>query len=764
MSERQPDVLIIGGGPAGSTAGTHLARRGHKVVLLEKSVHPRFHIGESLLPMNLPVLDRLGVLDQVRKIGVPKMGADFTHGDDPGDYATYHFKRALGTSGDHAFEVRREDFDALLFENCKTAGVDAREHHTVTDVEFNDVDRHCVTSVDPHGSVERWYPRFVVDASGRDALVASKQRNKVRNGRHATAALFAHFEGVARRAGSDAGNISVYWFEYGWIWMIPLQDNVMSVGAVCRPGYLKTRRGSNEEFLMETLAKCPGALPRMRGSKRLSPVRAAGNYSYRSRRLAGDGYMLLGDAYAFVDPVFSSGVYLAMYGAERAVTPIDTWLGGDKRRFRQQVRRYEREMGRGLSTYSWFIYRFTSPAMRNLFRNPRNVLQVEDAVVSVLAGDVFGNAKIPAPTDSVSHDLRRKLVTDPGRIMACTSPPPERRANGRQFRDNMKPLHVSYEPLDNASAEKHGVFFRFLFGVGDSDDAIDFETGLPQIYGSPVAETWRCQGTPQRTCSGRVSAVSCGGYMMASTYIDAHPLRANTFEAYQRLLEFIDAQGFHDIVRIWNMVPDINGGDGDQENYKQFCLGRAEAFDAANLAQCPPPAATAVGLASDQPLRVFILTALQAPRLLENPRQVSAFSYPRVYGPRSPSFSRASLLDTQGRRQMFLSGTAAIVGHESQHAGDDSRQVHELLENIRALIRNADLADASATLRVYVRDMELAQTVREHMASLTNQPERMVILAADICRQELLVEVDGVIECARPGIAVQQRTPVSRAS
>ncbi|MFK8014588.1 MAG: hypothetical protein AB8G17_03950 [Gammaproteobacteria bacterium] len=328
----------------------------------------------------------------------------------------------------------------------------------------------------------------------------------------------------------------------------------------------------------------------------------------------------------------------------------------------------------------------------------------------------------------------------------------------------MKPLHVSYESINYNNADQHGVFFRFLFGSGDSGEACDFETGLPQIYGQSVRETWRCEGTPQRLCAGRVNAITCGGYLMAAAQIDTDDLRADTYEVYQQLLDFIHAQGFHDIVRIWNTVPDINGGDGDQERYKQFCLGRAEAFDAAHMAQRQPPAATAVGSAPEQPLRVFILAALQAPQLVENPRQVSAFAYPRVYGPRSPSFSRASLLDTHGRRQMFLSGTAAIVGHESQHEGDDSRQINVLLENIRTLIRNADLADASATLRVYVRDMKLAQTVREHMAALTNQPERLVILAADICRRELLVEVDGVIECARPAAAEQQHPPISRAS
>ena len=325
----------------------------------------------------------------------------------------------------------------------------------------------------------------------------------------------------------------------------------------------------------------------------------------------------------------------------------------------------------------------------------------------------------------------------------------------------MKPLHVSYESSDDPTVDSHGVFFRFVFD-GEANVGCDFDTGLPQVYGAPVRETWRCEGTPQRITSERVQAIACGGYLIASAQIAVDGLRANTFELYQQLLDFVHAQGFHDIVRIWNTVPDINGGDGDHERYKQFCLGRAEAFDAGHMEQRQPPAATAVGSTADQPLRVFILAALQAPTLVENPRQLSAFSYPRVYGPRSPSFSRASLLDMHGRRQMFLSGTAAIVGHESLHEGDDSRQVLELIENIRTLIRNADLADATATLRVYVRDMELAATVREHMATLTDQPERLVILAADICRRELLVEVDGVIECARPDEAAH--FSISRAS
>ena len=394
MKINKTDVLIIGGGPAGTTIGTLMKKRGYEVTLLEKSHHPRFHIGESLLPMNLPILERLGVLDEVKTIGVSKPGADFTVGNSNAECQTFRFEEALGNSPESAFEVRRSEFDHLLFRNCKESGVHALEGMKVNHVEATDDDTHRVKAVDDNGDVHQWETRFLVDASGRDTFLSSKNGWKKTNRKHASAAVFGHFEGVKRRPGSDQGNISIYWFESGWIWMIPLQDDIMSIGAVSLPDHLRTRKGSLDEFLLETLESLPETCERMVDAKPIIPAQATGNYSYLSNRMHGPGFLMVGDAFAFIDPVFSSGVYLAMHGAERSVPLVEAWLTGNRRSYRKACKQYQREIERGISNFSWFIYRFTSPVMRNLMSNPRNVMQVVQAVISMLAGDVFSNRSV----------------------------------------------------------------------------------------------------------------------------------------------------------------------------------------------------------------------------------------------------------------------------------------------------------------------------------------------------------------------------------
>ncbi len=381
------DVLVVGGGPAGSTAATLLARRGWKVLLLEKARHPRFHIGESLLPMNMPILERLGVFEQVKAIGVMKLGADFPV--EGRDYNVFRFTRTLRPGAGHAFQVKREEFDQVLFEHARGEGVDAREGIKVESVEFDAGGRPVVAHArDEAGRALTVRMRFLLDASGRDTLLGAQLKLKRRNPRHSSAAIFSHYANVPRRPGDDAGNVTICRHAHGWIWLIPLRQGVTSVGAVCSPDYLKQRRGESEAFLLQTLDSVPEVRERMRDARRIAPVHVTGNYAYDCARMHGPGWLLLGDAYSFVDPMFSSGVYLAMNSAERGAEAVDAALR-EPAREAALLRALQRRLDAGLDEFKWFIYRFTSPAMKQLFAHPRNLLRVEDAVVSMLAGDVF---------------------------------------------------------------------------------------------------------------------------------------------------------------------------------------------------------------------------------------------------------------------------------------------------------------------------------------------------------------------------------------
>ena len=387
------EVLVMGGGPAGSTAATLLSRLGRKVILLEKAHHPRFHIGESLLPMNLPLFERLGVLEKVRAMGVFKPGADFEADNERG-YNTFEFKRAIGKSPPHAYQVWRQDFDKMLFDHARTNGADAREGHEVVAVEQVDSRRSVVEVRVEGGQSYRITAQYVMDATGRDTFLSSKKRLRRKNDEHQSAAIFGHFRGAEFRPGEDAGNISIYRFEHGWMWMIPLPDGVMSIGAVCRPTYLKQRKGKPLDFLLDTLRNNEGVRKRIEHAELIGgEVRVTGNYSYDSTRMGGPGWVMIGDAFAFLDPVFSSGVYLAMSGAEQAVEVVDTALR-EPRLETRLLRKLEKRQRAGMARFAFFIYRFNSPIMDQMFRQPRNIWQMEQGVISMLAGDLFDSPKV----------------------------------------------------------------------------------------------------------------------------------------------------------------------------------------------------------------------------------------------------------------------------------------------------------------------------------------------------------------------------------
>ncbi len=235
--------------------------------------------------------------------------------------------------------------------------------------------------------------RYLIDASGRDAFLSSKKQLRRKNNEHQSAAIFGHFRGAEPRAGEDAGNISIYRFEYGWMWMIPLPDGVMSIGAVCRPEYLKRRKGRTVEFLIETLHQNAALKARMQRAELIGEVRVTGNYSYDSTRMGGPGWVLVGDAFAFLDPVFSSGVYLAMSGAEQAAEVVDASLRDPKREASLQ-RKLEKRQRAGMARFSFFIYRFNGPVLTQMFSEPRNTWQLEQGVISMLAGDLFDSPKV----------------------------------------------------------------------------------------------------------------------------------------------------------------------------------------------------------------------------------------------------------------------------------------------------------------------------------------------------------------------------------
>ncbi|MEZ5651647.1 MAG: NAD(P)/FAD-dependent oxidoreductase [Burkholderiaceae bacterium] len=389
------DIAVIGGGPVGSTAAALLAEKGYRVSLFEMAEHPRFHIGESLLPMNLPILERLGVIDRVREIGLIKHGAEFNAFDPKTDRwrrQTFRFARALDCRYPYAYEVRRSEFDTLLFENALGKGVRAICPAQVTNVAFTAPARVRLDYKTARGT-QSLQARYVVDATGRSALLSRRLGLREKNPHHQSSAIFGHFAGVERRDGDDEGNISIYWFEHGWFWLIPLRDGTMSVGAVCWPEYLRSRQGSTEDFLWQTIRMNPGVADRMRAAHCLGEVRATGNFSYTSSRMWGPDFLLLGDAFAFVDPVFSSGVYLGMSGAEQAVEVIDRVLREPGLRDRECAR-FERRMRAAIGEMCWFIYRFTSPSMRQLFMHPRNHWQIEAAVISLLAGDIYDNPAV----------------------------------------------------------------------------------------------------------------------------------------------------------------------------------------------------------------------------------------------------------------------------------------------------------------------------------------------------------------------------------
>jgi FADH2-dependent halogenase len=372
------DVIVIGGGPAGTTAATLLAQQGLSVTLLERERFPRFQVGESLLPYNNDLFARLGVTDALSQGDYfPKYGAYFVTGDGSHGYR-FRFDQRLQDPYRKSFQVKRSEFDHLLLKNAEKHGVDVRQETPVTSVDLSNPEKAVV-----NGSLEA---RFVIDASGHGSVVGNRVAGRDDVPSLKKIAFFAHYTNVPRDPGKDAGNTIIVVLRDSWFWMIPITAEIMSVGLVVdRDHFL--RCGLEPEALLErTIAATPFVAARMEHAKRVSQVYARKDFSFRMRQLVSTNYALVGDAAGFLDPIFSTGVFMAMKSADMVTAAVTERLRTGST---EALRRYESEMQAGLDKYLRFIEHFYDQDFLEVFLHPSERWGLLTAVVGVLAGDIF---------------------------------------------------------------------------------------------------------------------------------------------------------------------------------------------------------------------------------------------------------------------------------------------------------------------------------------------------------------------------------------
>ncbi len=424
------EVAIVGGGPGGSTTAARLRQRGRSVVVLERERFPRFHIGESLLPSSAPILRAIGLEEELDARFVRKYGARFLDdelGPDGGDESTarYLFEEAFPPATPYAWQVPRAEFDELLLGRARALGADVREGWRVTGPILEGGVVVGVEVVDREGARRTIGAKVVVDATGREGLLtrASAKRARTRIPGLDKTAIFTHVEGGARHAGRDAGQIELTILAGrdeagcvpGWAWLIPFKDGRASVGFVLSsevvrgraadapslasdlgPARAKDEGGARLEALFEQeVARSPWMSRLLAGSRRCGPVRAAADYSFRVDRLAGAGWLAVGDAAGFLDPLFSTGAHLAMGGAERASAAIDVaLLAGDVSE--AAFAGFERTMRTAVELFLGAVQSFYRGDLRQLLfsRDQRTILR--KLVTSMLAGDVFHEQDDPA--------------------------------------------------------------------------------------------------------------------------------------------------------------------------------------------------------------------------------------------------------------------------------------------------------------------------------------------------------------------------------
>ncbi|HET9417707.1 MAG TPA: NAD(P)/FAD-dependent oxidoreductase [Chthoniobacterales bacterium] len=382
------DVAIIGGGPGGSTAAALLARGGRRVVLFEREEFPRFHIGESLLPFSMKAFTRLGLHEKFIRAGFMKKFGGEMFGSCSEKGTKFYFKDAYRSQTDHAYQVTRSDFDKVLLDHAAENGAEVHEQTVVTRVTF--ANEHVDLAIGQNASSHNVRARYVIDASGRNSLLGNQLGIKKTYDHLQKLSIFAHYDGVWRPDGIDATLTLLIRGIDRWFWVIPLTTERTSIGVVLDKETFRQSAMSAEDFLEHSLAEQPIIAKRMTNAHRASQVHVAADFSYRSTKLHGDRWLLVGDAAGFIDPIFSSGVFLAVFSGEQAADALTEALD-HPRRAKRLFRRYDHAVNRAMDIYLRFVNAWYTKEFIEVFLAPRDVLGLPPAVNAVLGGNI-GNS------------------------------------------------------------------------------------------------------------------------------------------------------------------------------------------------------------------------------------------------------------------------------------------------------------------------------------------------------------------------------------